>query len=304
MGGQYVHRFATADRPQCSDHHMALVTVVLQLIAVMVVLVVGISVLVLHKSNIRRLRSEFVTRLRHGLPGVLVLGVVLLLNALFRTAAEDLSWYIGFNVTGMIYRIEGHTVHTVQTVLGPAMTGFFSFMYIYGYILLLIFPLIAYLTMRKLDVFRELTIAYTANYLIGLICYIIFIAYGPRNLIPEVVGAPLYTEYPQFRLLTAEFNQHTNVFPSLHASLSGTVALFAWRTRDTFPVWVPVAFFMAGSVMVATMYLAIHWLIDVLAGIGLAIVSTWIGIRVHEREYLQKFETRLEAAVDALANRS
>ncbi|MDZ7730656.1 MAG: phosphatase PAP2 family protein [Natrialbaceae archaeon] len=83
----------------------------------------------------------------------------------------------------------------------------------------------------------------------------------------------LYDSYPTYQYLTSEVNRNTNVFPSLHASLATTVALFAVRTREFYPRWVPIAIFLAISVSVSTMYLAIHWATDVIAGVALAVIS-------------------------------
>lgn len=283
---------------------MTLATVLARLVLVVATLLICVSIVVLRRSNLAAVRQELGTRLRIGLPALTALGTVLVLNTLFRTTAAELSWFIGLNITGWIYRIEGELVYTIQGLFGPAWTGYFSFMYVYGYALLIVFPLVAYFAMSRLDAFQELTIAYTANYAIGLVCYVIFIAYGPRNLIPELVGAPLYTEYPDYRLLTSQVNRHTNVFPSLHTSLSTTVALFAWRTREEYPRWLPIAVGLAGSIIIATMYLAIHWFIDVVAGIGLALFSTWLGVYVHDRGYLRAVGSRIETTVRALAGRS
>jgi membrane-associated phospholipid phosphatase len=75
------------------------------------------------------------------------------------------------------------------------------------------------------------------------------------------------------------------VFPSLHTSLSATVALLAARYRSTAPGWLPIAVIGAASVAVATMYLGIHWLTDVLAGFLLAAFSVGAGARFAERRH-------------------
>ena len=41
-------------------------------------------------------------------------------------------------------------------------------------------------------------------------------------------------------------------------------------TREQYPRWAPVAVWLSLSVVVATMYLGIHWLTDVVAGFALA----------------------------------
>jgi membrane-associated phospholipid phosphatase len=66
------------------------------------------------------------------------------------------------------------------------------------------------------------------------------------------------------------------IFPSLHASLSTTVAILAWESRAVYPRWVVVALPLAAGVGFATMYLGIHWALDVVGGICLGVVSVTI----------------------------
>ena len=272
---------------------MSLLTVLLQLTVIVLVSLVVVGAIVLRRQHLQRIHEEFGPRLRVGFPAVALLGLVLLLNALFRPFAEELSWLIGRNITGAIYAVEGEFVYMLQSTLGPRMVTYFAFVYVYGYVLLLVFPLIAYLMMRRLDSFQELTIAYAANYLIGLCLYILFIAYGPRNLIPEIVGTPMHHTYPEYHMLTSAINLNTNVFPSLHTSLSATVMIFAWRTRKAFPKWLPIAAFLGASIILATMYLAIHWVIDVIAGLGLAALSAWLGVYIHEKGWVRAIGRRV-----------
>jgi membrane-associated phospholipid phosphatase len=76
-------------------------------------------------------------------------------------------------------------------------------------------------------------------------------------------------------------NTNTNVFPSLHTSLSITVALIAWQTRRQYPLWTAVSVPIAASVVISTMYLGIHWAIDVLAGALMA----WVIVRLASRRW-------------------
>jgi len=123
-------------------------------------------------------------------------------------------------------------------------------------------------------------LAYILNYGVGLVCYVVFVTYGPRNFMPEAVSSLLYTSWPQSQLLTSEVNVNTNVFPSLHTSLSASVAFLAYRYRDVSSLWLPVSGFGALSIAVSTMYLGIHWLTDVIAGVILAAGCVALSVRL------------------------
>ena len=143
------------------------------------------------------------------------------------------------------------------------------------------FPVVAFLLHDDEQPLREHLIAYSLNYGIGVVCYILFIAFGPRNQIPAVESL-LYSNWPQSQLLTSQVNTNTNVFPSLHASLATTVALLSNRFRGVYPRWRPLAIVLAVSVSVSTMYLGIHWATDVVAGVVLAVGSVKAARRVDE----------------------
>lgn len=258
---------------------MTLSALLVQLVFV-VTLMIGITAsIVVGRSRLRSIRSCYRERGRSIAPYLAMLACVLVVNSVTRRVGPEISWVIGWNISGDIYAIEGTLVAQIQSLATPSLTAFFSFIYVYGYVFLLVFPLVAYFALPQTDSLRETTLAYTLNYVVGLVCYILFIAYGPRNLMPELVDSLLYTGWPQSQLLTSEVNSNTNVFPSLHSSLSITVAILAYRTRDVYPRWTPIAIFFASSVVVSTMYLGIHWATDVVAGALLAAGSVYIASR-------------------------
>lgn len=246
------------------------VTVVLVLISVGGVALVG-------RERLLRLPRMAPKRLRAVGPYLLALVVLLIINSLVRDFGPELSWIIGVNATGTIHAIEGTAVARLQSALvRPSLTMYFSLVYVYGYVFLLVFPIVAYLSLDDSGPLRRTIVAYCVNYGVGVVCYVAFIAYGPRNLMPELVESLLFTTYPEYQLLTSEVNSNTNVFPSLHTSMSVTVALLAARTRDVYRGWFYVAGILAASIVVSTMYLGIHWGIDVVAGTVLAVLSIWV----------------------------
>ncbi|MDS0279510.1 phosphatase PAP2 family protein [Halomicroarcula sp. S1AR25-4] len=221
-------------------------------------------------------------RLREIAPHLSLLVGVLALNRVFRNLGQELSWMLGWNITGLIYTIEGDFVALVQVIATPPLTVFFSFVYLYGYVFLATFPVVAYWLLADTDPIQRTLVAYALNYGIGLVFYTLFVAFGPRNLLPNTVQELLYTAYPQSQILTSTVNTNTNAFPSLHTSLSVTVALLARRTRDVYPGWYALSTGLAALVVVSTMYLGIHWATDVVAGALLAVASVRLADRYHD----------------------
>ncbi len=98
-------------------------------------------------------------------------------------------------------------------------------------------------------------------------------AYGPRNHTPELVDSVLLEIYPDITTLTSQVDTETNVFRSLHVSMSVTALLLAIETREPYPRWTAVAAVLTGTIALATMALGIHWAVDVVGGVALAIGS-------------------------------
>jgi membrane-associated phospholipid phosphatase len=255
---------------------MGVVAVFVEVVAVLsLMLSVSLSAVV-GPDRLRAAATDLPERLRMAVKPIGFLVGVLLLNSLVRNIGVEISWIIGTNITEFIYSFEGTVVATIQSLVPGWLTPYFGYVYVYGYAFLLVFPLVAAMLAAERRYLRHTAFAYAINYTVGMGCYLLFIAYGPRNYMPTLVEPLLFDMLPRFQLLTSEVNANTNVFPSLHTSLSVTVALLAIRDHETFPKWTPVAVFLAVSIVLSTMILGIHWATDVVAGTVLAAVSVWV----------------------------
>jgi membrane-associated phospholipid phosphatase len=266
---------------------MALLEVVVDVVAVVAALHLVVFGVVAGRKRLAAAPRSIRSNLTAVAPTLGALFGVLALNGVVRDVGVDLSWLVGLNVTGYIYALEGNVVAQIQSVATPELTAYFGFMYVFGYVFLLTFPAVIYALHGSSRPLHVLLLAYSVNYGAGLVCYVLFVAYGPRNFVPELVEPLLFTSWPQAQLLTSEVNRNTNVFPSLHTSLSVTVALVAYRFRATYPRWLPVAAVFAASITVSTMYLGIHWATDVAGGVALAAVSVEVATQVDDGPYLE-----------------
>lgn len=271
---------------------MTLALLIAQLVAIVAALTVVGLLSIVGRERLGQLRAEYRERFRTVLPSLAVLAGVLVINSVARPVVPEVSWLVGIDITSAIYRVEGYFVVWLQSFATPELTAYFAFVYVYGYAFLLVFPLVAYFALSNTEPLRETALAYTLNYAIGVTCYLLFIVFGPRNFMPEAIEPLLYTHWPETRLLTSQINTETNAFPSLHTSLSVTVALLAYRTRQVYPRWVPVAWFLAASVVFSTMYLGIHWFTDVVAGAILAYVSVTLAARLVRENTLSRWNER------------
>jgi len=267
---------------------MGLADVVMRLTVMVAILLSVTAAVIVGPRRVFRAVGDYRWRLAEIGPYLTVLLIVLGVRKLTMDYTGLLSWALDWNITQTIYSLEGALVADVQSLRAPLLTDYFVFIYLYGYVFLLLFPFVAYFVRSDMTSMKELIVAYTFNYGVGLVCYVLFIAYGPRNLIPDIVDSLLYVTYPQSQLLTGEVNHNTNVFPSLHASLSTTVVLLASRTRRIYPRWLYISSALAVAIMLSTLYLGIHWGLDVLGGVGLGVASVAVALQVDPVAWARK----------------
>ena len=247
------------------------------------VMLAAASVAVIGPARLRETWNGLRDRIWDARRAVAVLCVVLIVSGVGRPSLQGVSRLFGLQATALIYGLEGGFVAWIQaTFATPALTAYFSWVYVYGYAFLLAFPVIAYLALPRIVTLRRVLVAYALNYGIGLALYTLVFAHGPRNVMPDMVTPLLFATRPDVMALTSEVNVKSNVFPSLHTSLAVTVGTFAVLTREEYPRWTPVAVWLSLSVVVATMYLGIHWLTDVVAGVALAFGSVALAYRFVE----------------------
>ncbi|SNZ12249.1 PAP2 superfamily protein [Natronoarchaeum philippinense] len=231
-------------------------------------------------SAILRSPAERKRRFREIVPYLGGLVAVLLINKGLLQYSLKASRLVGWKATGQIYELEGEFVAWIQDLFPDAALLYFAGIYVFGYVVLLVFPLVAYFVADQLRHLKVLLTAYAINYGVGVICYTLFVAYGPRNMMPTAVAQPMYTQFPEVMYLTAMINYSSNVFPSLHTSMSLTAMVLALMSREEYPAWTPIATVLGISVMIATMHLGIHWLTDVIAGIVLGAVAVYAADRI------------------------
>lgn len=170
----------------------------------------------------------------------------------------------------------------------PSTTEWFACFY-FGYFVLLA----AYVLPMMLNGKDEQRLAHFAlgTFLVfcsGHLLYMVVPGVGPYAHLADRFAHPLEGG-PFWNLVRAAVEAggpQKDIFPSLHSAAPTYFALYAFHHRRVVPfrfAWPPTAF-VATQIVVATMFLRWHYLIDVVAGVALAASGVWLGHHLAVRE--------------------
>ena len=230
------------------------------------------------------------TRKRYFLYIAIAMSVIVIngaLTAIDHTFTDTVILSRGEDFTSLIWRIESGWIEHYQRWTWIPLTWYMGWVYI------IVFPAMVPWAMAVFDYLGEtrknisLLIGYIMNYALALPFYIFFPVRECHEYPPaqESLRLLLNDIDPAIMTLLRPMSGVDNCFPSFHTSLAVTIALFALRSgRRAFAV---VASVMTVSIIISTMYLGIHWVTDVGAGVIVGIVAyllaEWLGKKVHRR---------------------
>ena len=169
--------------------------------------------------------------------------------------------------------------------VSPRTTEWFSFFY-YGYFFLIGAFLFPFLVLGRGRLLRAFGMGFLWVYCAGHAIYTLVPAYGPYAFLPSHFQHPLEGAFwwPLVQHAVALGGQaRTDVFPSLHTAVPTFLAAFSFRNRHVaiFRWTWPLVAFVASQMMLATMFLRWHYVVDVVAGLTLA-ASAFVVIRTAE----------------------
>ena len=161
----------------------------------------------------------------------------------------------------------------------PWFTDIMSLCYLSYYFLPIIFIVVLYLKDRMPE-FEKSLFVLAFGYYISFIGYILFPAIGPRYTLTHLYSIPLegsfITDVVRDTLNALEHNKR-DCMPSGHTQIVLMVLFLAYRCEKTiFTIFVPV---VCGLIL-STIYLRYHYVIDVFVGMAFAIICIIIGPRL------------------------
>lgn len=159
----------------------------------------------------------------------------------------------------------------------PATTEWFAFFY-YGYFFVLglhVLPII--FLCRNARILSEFALGLLIVLSVGQSLYLVVPGYGPAAGLPQLfsVDLPSGVWWNLVNQIVATAGAQKDIFPSIHTAAPTFILLFSFHNRAHLPyrfTWPMVAFFVF-NIIIATMFLRWHWLVDIVAGLALALFA-------------------------------
>jgi len=189
-----------------------------------------------------------------------------------------------WDYTPWIYNIEGNIVEQLQgAILHPSITPYFHFIYVVGFTVIINSSIIIYIALKHEKIVRTLTFGIIIMTSIAIPFYIFF----PVNEVwvtnPDYYGmyaemstntVNILREVKEGESVTQVFSNVNNCFPSMHTAISMFIAFTLIVNKRKYLA--PIFTWISVSIVIATVYLGIHWIIDIIAGITLALSVTYL----------------------------
>jgi membrane-associated phospholipid phosphatase len=238
------------------------------------------SFLILPKKYMRQpLKQTISNGIQLRFPLFLIVSVVFLhlfeVNIIDPITTEALK--PGF--TTIITSIEGNIVAGFSNFWVPEITLFFVFIYIILYPFTLWYtPLYLIMTNQK---YALNTLAFSLLYL--YIFALPFYLFFPVTNVYTYYDLPsaLNTVIPEIETFFYSTTTQNNCFPSLHTAMSIIIARTIFLTDNKRFQYLGV--FVMVTVIISVLYLSIHWIVDVIGGIIVALLAIYLSERTIKR---------------------
>jgi hypothetical protein len=174
----------------------------------------------------------------------------------------------------------------------PTTTEWFAFFYFSYFFVLALHVLPILFLVRNGRIIGEFALGMLLLFCVGHTLYMFVPGYGPYKAMPEVFAHQL-SETPWWNItkeLVARSGAQKDIFPSLHTAAPTFILLFSFHRRGELPfkyTW-PLVGFFACNIVIATMFLRWHYVIDVIAGLLLAVFAHTVSLRLTDRELARR----------------
>lgn len=158
----------------------------------------------------------------------------------------------------------------LEGLIRPALTSYLQMAYTWFYYTMPVAVLITFYVRASLESFLAVRKALIYCLLGGYVTYLLVPVAGPLFLIGDQFTVPLGTHGPLMTLAFDTLRYNWDCFPSLHTAVPVLLTLLAWR-HVSIPLRAMLVF-ATGSIVFSTLYLRLHYGIDIVAGFAWALL--------------------------------
>jgi membrane-associated phospholipid phosphatase len=192
----------------------------------------------------------------------------------------------------------------------PALTEFMQIIYVYYYLMIIIYGLEVFLLWKRYEEFKYVLLVLFTGFFLSYLLYMVFPAAGPRfylhnfySISKELPGLFLTEPLRNFlnfgeSIPTGTINPldyvQRDAMPSLHVSVALLIAYLSGKIKSkSFYFYLPYFFLLC----ISTIYLRYHYVVDIFAGIIMAVISI-----VLSRYFVTKLQLRNKRKLKPKAN--
>jgi len=207
---------------------------------------------------------------------------VLIIPVLFNSMGDLIPWIWPHYFDDLLIAIDfslfggNHPTVLLERFIHPWLTTIMQFAYISYYPMALVLWAVLFMSKRP-AAFDEAVFGLTLCFYLSYVGYLLVPAIGPRFTLTalqtrDLAAGPLVVAI-QEALNTLE-NTKTDAFPSGHTAAALMMLYYAWKNREQVLTTVLVP--AVAGLIVSTVYLRYHYVIDVFAGIALTFLSIYL----------------------------
>ena len=169
--------------------------------------------------------------------------------------------------------------------VSPQTTEWFAFFY-FGYFFVLAAHVLPFLlVVKRLDALARFSLGIFMVFCTGHLLYMVVPGYGPYRYLAGQFAHELSggTFWDLVKETVAGAGAQKDIFPSLHTAVPTFFTLFSFRNRKVvraFRYTWPIQAFVTTQIIVATMFLRWHYLIDIFAGLSLATLAVGVSEKI------------------------
>ncbi len=185
--------------------------------------------------------------------------------------------------------------------VSPPTTEWFAFFYFLYFLILTVHVLpMLFLWQPHERALARFGVGFLMIFLTAHLLYMVVPGWGPywylKGTFQHELQGPVF--WPLVREAVDAGGAQKDIFPSLHTAVPTYIAIFSFRHRRLTPfkyTW-PVMAFVATQIIVATLFLRWHYLVDVVCGLALAVTASFAGQRIADWEHARRERLGIQPA--------